>query len=84
MTVTFAGPLHDPSLPILSHVKAQTISHLVFTLANLDMRYIFDFRRDLRGGLSLEISIRMSDLMLQCVFMGWARCIFKAYFSGFI
>lgn len=37
MTGTFAGPLRDPSLPILSHVKAQTISHLVFTLANLDI-----------------------------------------------
>lgn len=82
MTVTFAGPLPDPSLSRLARLKGQTISHLVFTLAILDIWDIFDFTKNLRRGLWLEISTCMSVLMLQCNFIG-DGCIFKhPYFNA--
>lgn len=42
MTDTFAPPFRNPSLPSLNGSKAQTISHLIFSPPNLDIRDIFE------------------------------------------
>lgn len=75
MTVSFPGP---PTWAIFAYSQSQkkpkTFSHLVFALANLVMWAILDFRRDLRRGLSLEVSMYDFKRYNISPWVGWLFC----------